>query len=276
MEGVLYSLIAAICWALNGIFYKKAVEEVSPFSANFHRTIIATLWFGLVALPVVHEVLYLDSLTLAVLIVSAVLSFYMGDSLYFASLKRTPVSIALPVSSTYPIFVVLLNPLFYGVQLTAIPFVSALLVFLSVLIVYGKKDEVRISGVILALSAAMCWALAILSLDYLTLKLSVPTVAFTRMLMTLAMLAPVAKVSELGNKNSFVYAGVLGGTLTFVGVFLFVSAVSISGSWKVAQPSATSPVIAALLGKIVFGEKIDIRTITAISLIVISTLLLLL
>ncbi len=193
-----------------------------------------------------------------------------------ASLKRCPVSVALPLSSTYPIYVVMLSPLIYSTKPTIAAFASALLVFLAVLIVYMRKESASFLGIFFALMAAVAWSIAILSLDYLTAKLPVSLVAFVRMLMCLAMLAPFAKFEELNEKESIIYAGLLGGFLTFIGVFLFISAVNISGSWKVVQPSATSPVISAVMGKAIFKERIDVRLIVSIVLIVLSTLLLLL
>ncbi len=276
VEGVIYSLVSAVCWAANGVFYKKAVSKVSTFTANFHRTLVATALFSIPALPVIGEMLGVDVTTMLVLVASAFFSFYLGDSFYMASLKRCPVSVALPVSSTYPIYVVLLSPLIYNTKPTISAFVSALLVFLAVLIVYMRKERVNFLGVFFALMAAVSWSIAILSLDYLTAKLPVSLVAFVRMLMCLAMLAPFAKFEELDERESIIYAGFLGGLLTFIGVFLFISAVNISGSWRVVQPSATSPVISAVMGKVIFKERIDVRLIVSIALIVLSTLLLLL
>ncbi len=275
MEGVILSLMSAICWALNGTFYKKAVSKVSVFTANFHRTIISSLCFAIIALPEISEIFEIDIKTALVLVLSAVLSFYLGDLLYLSSLKRCPVSIALPLSATYPIYVVILSPIIYRTHFSFIALVSAFLVFLAVVVVYGRKGDINTVGIIFALLAALSWSLAILSLDYLTSKLSVPVIAFSRMLLVLVLLAPLVKSNEIKEKESIIYAGIFAGFLTFVGVYFFISAVNISGSWRVAQPAATSPVFAALFGKIAFGEKIDLRLIVAISLIVISTLLLL-
>ncbi len=139
------SLAAAICWAFNGIAYRKGVEKVSAFTANFHRTLFATVYF----LPFTlfdFQGVTIDLQTAIVLVISAILSFYIGDLSYFASLKRLPVSIALPASSTYPVYVVLLSTVVYGAELSVNALISAILVCVAVYIIYGSGGRGGTSG----------------------------------------------------------------------------------------------------------------------------------
>ncbi|OYT34966.1 hypothetical protein B6U96_11540 [Archaeoglobales archaeon ex4484_92] len=276
MEGVLYSLVSALCWAFNGIFYKKAVSKVSVSTAIFHRTIVSAILFGFISVNSIHLVLRISVFTFLILILSAVSSFFLGDYLYLSSLKRCPVSISLPVSSTYPVFVVLISPLVYGASISSRAFCSAALVTISIFVLHFRNEKIEKIGVLLAVLAALLWSLAILSLDYLTSVLPVSLVAFIRMLICLVLIAPLLNYSEIQNKISLGYAGLLGGTLTFIGVFLFITAVDISHSWNVTQPSATSPVISAVLGKVIFREEITSRLSISILMILLAILLLLL
>ncbi len=272
---ILLSLTAAICWAFNAIAYKKGVEEVSVFTANFHRTLFATLFFMPFALPDIPTSNF-DMTTIAVLILSALLSFYIGDLSYFAALKRSPVSVALPASSTYPIYVVIFSAFIYGAEIRANALISAFLVFLAIYVIYGSKSErISLSGLLFALLAAFSWSFAILTLDFLTARLSVPVIAFTRMLLCLALLSITAKRDEIMNRKSVFYSGIAGGFLSFLGIAVFITAVKLANSWNVVQPSATSPVFSALLGVIILKEKIDYRLAAGIGIIVVAILLLL-
>lgn len=275
MIEILLSLTAALCWALNGIAYRKGVAEVSVFTANFHRTLFATIFFlpfAVLAYPV-----EIDTNTAIVLVFSAILSFYIGDLSYFASLKRLPVSVALPAASTYPIYVVILSTVVYGAEIQINALISAFLVFLAVYVIYGGDEKnFTSSGLFFALLAAFSWALAILTLDFLTDRLPVPVVAFTRMLLCLALLSFTVKGEEIARRDSILYAGFFGGFLSFAGVMVFLTAIKISSSWNVVQPSATSPVFSAILGSYLLGEKIDLRLAAGIGIIVVAVLLLLL
>lgn len=276
MFEILLSLAAAICWALNGIVYKKGVKGVSVFTANFHRTLFATLYFLPFAVVEMRNTT-IDLQTAIILVISAILSFYIGDLSYFAALKRSPVSIALPASSTYPVYVVLLSTILYGIELRINTLLSALLVFVAVYIIYGKKDEKIVrSGLVFALLAAVSWSLAILTLDFLTARLSMPVIAFTRMLLCLILLSFTVKRVEVQNRDSVLYAGILGGFLSFTGIAIFITAIGVSSSWNVVQPSAASPVFSAVLGAIILKERIDRRVITGIGIIALSISLLLL
>nr|WP_230972211.1 DMT family transporter [Archaeoglobus neptunius] len=274
--GIILALVASICWAFNSIAYKKGVSEVSVFTANFHRTLFATLYFlpfAIVDLPNSH----FDLETIAVLIVSAVLSFYIGDLSYMAALKRAPVSVALPASSTYPVYVVLLSTVIYGATLKPNTLLSALLVILAVYVIYGKKNgDISPSGLFFALFAAISWALAILTLDFLSDRLPISVLAFTRMLFCLLLLSITAKRSEIKNRDSTIYAGIIGGFLSFAGIAVFITAIKLSASWNVVQPSAASPVFSALLAVVLLKEKVDLRLAVGIGIVVFSILLLLL
>lgn len=272
---ILLPLTAAVCWAFNGIAYRRGVQEVSVFTANFHRTLFATLYFLPMAAIDLPNVTF-DYQTAVVLVISAILSFYIGDLSYLASLKRSPVSVALPASSTYPIYVVLLSTVLYGAKLTFNTLISAILVFLAVYIIYGSRDRGEVSGLPYALIAAFSWALAILTLDYLTDRLPVSVVAFTRMLLCLGLLTITTKKDEIFNRESAIYAGLIGGFLSFAGIALFITAIKISNSWNVVQPSSTSPVFAAVFGAVFLKERIDRRLAAGIATVVLAILLLLL
>ncbi len=272
MNPVLLSLTAALCWALSGLFYKKSLEEVGAFTAVLHRTSVATLLFFFASLGKLDEILHLDLISIVVLVASALFAFVIGDVLYFKSLEALPLSVAFPVASTYPVFVVLLASLNEGLNSSAL--VSSILVTSAVFAVYWRGGELK--NVHLALGAAISWSLAVASLDYLTKLLSTETLAFYRMLMAVPFLAYFANGVEVKSIRSFFFAGLLGGTLSFAGIYLFIDSVRISSSQLVVSPSASSPVIAALLGKFALKEELDARIVVAVALIVVSILLLLL
>jgi len=283
VEGLILAILAAFCWGSSGVVYKKGLEEVSELYGNMVRSIVASLLF----LPIlifgsyIFELVSIDMFTAFILILSAILSFFIGDLLYLYSLKRAPVSIVLPLSATYPIYVVLLSQVIYSVRFNLNLLIASLL---TVIAVYAISRSVRknadnkiksLKGIYFALLAAFFWSLAILTLDYLTTKLSVVTVAGVRMMFNAAILIIIVSGFEgfKINSNAIKYLGIGGGILTFAGIYSFIEAVHLVGSWKVTPITASSPVIGALLGKISLKEKIDIATAISILLVVLGVIL---
>ena len=281
MEGLALAVLAAFCWGSSGVVYKKGLKGVSEFYGNMLRSIVASLFFFpiLVFRDYISELLKIDLFTASILVISAILSFFIGDLLYLYSLKRAPVSIVLPLSATYPIYVVLLSQVIYSVKFNLNLLMASLLTVLAVYAISKSakgSDEVKsLRGIYFALIAAFFWALAILTIDYLTTKLSVITIAGVRIAFNAAILILIVSSLE-GFKidsNAVKYLGIAGGLLTFVGIYSFIEAVHLAGSWKVTPITASSPVIGALLGKISLKEKIDLNTAVSIILVVFSVVI---
>jgi len=279
VEGLVLAIIAAFCWGSSGVVYKKGLKNASEIYGNMVRSIFASLLF----LPILifggyfFELMSIDLFTVLILIFSAILSFFIGDLLYLSSLKSSPVSIVLPFASTYPIYVVLLSQVIYSVKFNLNLLIAATLTVLAVYIISKSvrkttNENKGLKGVYFALLAAFFWSLAILTLDYLTTKLSVVTVAGVRMMFNAAILLVIVSSLE-GIKiesNAIKYLGIGGGILTFVGILSFIEAVHLVGSWRVSPITASSPVIGALLGKISLKEKIDKPTAISIFLVVLG------
>ena len=286
MEGVVLAVVAALCWGSSGVVYKKGLEGVSELYGNMVRSIGASLLF----LPIlifgnyISELTRIDVFTASILILSAILSFFIGDLLYLYSLKRAPVSIVLPLSATYPVYVVLLSQVIYSVEFNLNLLMASLLTVTAVYTIgrsvkraenTHNREIKSFKGVYTALLAAFFWSLAILTLDYLTTKLSVVTVAGVRMAFNAAILTLI--VSRLEgfkiNSNAIKFLGIGGGILTFGGIYSFIEAVHLVGSWKVTPITASSPVIGALLGKVSLKEKIDFYMATSILMVVLGVII---
>ncbi|WP_290900061.1 DMT family transporter [Ferroglobus sp.] len=266
--GVILAVIAAFCWGAGGSVFKRGLRGISEIEGNLLRSIFVTIYiFPAVAISGFRGY-GIDVILL--LISSAILAFFVGDLLYFASLKKSAVSVSLPLASTYPIHVLILSSFFYGTEVTAELVLSSLLVLLAVVIV-PKESGNGISGAYLALLAALSWALSMIILDYLTKIMSVVEIAFYRMLINSAMLFALVR-SVRFDKESLLFMGVVGGLISAIGILSFVKAVELIGSHRVSPISATSPVIGAVISRIYLKEKLTVRSLTAAFLVFLSVL----
>ena len=107
MEGELLSLSAAFCWALGASIYKKSLSNVSPLILNLFRSSSAAMLIFLLLFPLqsLNHISKL-SLSLAGLICfTSLVTWGLGDTLYFLGLKLIGVGKTVPMTYSYPLFV---------------------------------------------------------------------------------------------------------------------------------------------------------------------------
>ncbi|WP_457591486.1 DMT family transporter [Geoglobus sp.] len=268
--GILLALLSAICWGAGGVVFKLGLRGVSEYTGNLVRSTFAVVFL----LPVV-VLRGIEPLTLKLvllLVFSTIFSFFIGDLLYFNALKNSPVSYALPLASTYPVFVALMDNVLYGYEITASVILASLTALLAVIVLPKEGGKFTLKSMT-ALFASLSWAISIVTLDYLTDHLSPASLAFLRLLLNSAMLFVMVRTVRV-DRNTLVYMGILGGVISVTGILSFVTSVSMIGSNIVSPISATSPVIGALVGKVFLKERMTVRHVLAMLLVIISVVIL--
>lgn len=270
MYGELLASLSAFCWAAGGILYRKGLETTNVWTGNLIRTAVAAIGFILImgiqgVLPGVFE---FNTEILFWLVFSAFFAFFVGDIFYLEALKRCGVSRALPVSSTYPLFVAILAILIHGYHVSIQVFAGSSLIVLAIYLISEKnEDGDSILGISFAILAAISWSLSITTIDYLVIYLPVEAVAGFRFV--IATLFTTMMVSIKGakvNLSALKWLGIGGVVALVVGNYAFVEAIRVAGSARVTPISATYPVIAAVLAKSVLREAVTVRIATGIVL----------
>ena len=85
-------------------------SRIDPISLNAWRSVVAALFFivMLFALDRVPLLVQVPPLAFAALCGSVVFGFVLGDTLFFKSMTLVGVSTALPISMTYPLYVLVI------------------------------------------------------------------------------------------------------------------------------------------------------------------------
>jgi len=146
---------AAILWSTGGLFIKAT--DLSAFELSFGRSLLAAIiiiiftrreGFGINAISALTSVLYAALLLLFVL-----------------ATKLTTAANAIFLQYTAPVYVLILEPIFYKEKFRARDFatVAACLVGMSLFFV-GKLRPQDVSGNLLALASGVCFALFFLLL----------------------------------------------------------------------------------------------------------------
>lgn len=117
--GELYSLAAAVCWAMAVILLKKSGESLPPFALNLVKNLLCLFALGgtlLVMGP--HTPPTMPPLLLVQTLVSGALGIAMADTLYFRALNAIGAARMGVIGTAYSPGVILLAAFFLGERLS--------------------------------------------------------------------------------------------------------------------------------------------------------------
>jgi len=218
-----------------------------------------------------EELLSLSVNSYLFLALNALLSNTVGDVFYLAAIRGIGVSLAVPITSTYPLAITLISWLWFGEALTfsVLSGTFSIVMGLALLNMHvtesnGVSRSRHLRGFVLAILAALCWAIGMSLNKHLTLRgVSPMSITFWRSfffsLMAIAFL-PLATRGEketrrvtVGGALAAAGAGIIA---LFVGGWLYTTSLSII-PMNVATPIASSsPLIAAVFACAFMGESL--------------------
>ena len=264
LEGVLFALASAVCWAVSSSVYRKGLETTDPWSGNLIRTGIASV--GFLAVMILKGTVP-SSITVPLLFwlfFSAFFAFFLGDLFFLMALKRVGVSRTVPISSTYPLFVTVFAFIVYGNPVSILVVLGTLLIVGAIKLISEEKDAQThdTKGILIALVAAVCWSVSTIVLDYLLVFLPSEAVAGIRFFITwMLTTAVVSKKSFTITRSSFLWIGVAGSMLLIFSNYTFLEAIRLAGSTKVAPIAAIYPVISVFLAALFLKEKLTLKIV---------------
>ncbi|MGD2249162.1 MAG: DMT family transporter [Candidatus Methanofastidiosia archaeon] len=306
-RGELLAVLAAFCWALSASVYKKGLLTINSWSGNLIRSGFASAGFFVVillkgSLPQIISFMTVELVFL--LFFSAFFAFFLGDLLFLFSLKSIGVSKTVPVSSTFPLFAVVWTFLIFRRPISILVILGTVLIVLAIKLISEEQTitttgsgsgtgidtdsdtagtgtpattEVPTlfpSGVFLALSAAVCWSISIVVLDYLVLVLPPEAVGGIRFLITFLLTTAIVTTKKFTiTKHAVLWIGVMGMIILVFGNYVFLEALRLAGSAKVAPISAMYPVISVFLAALFLKEHITIKVLGGTALSFLGVLL---
>ena len=259
MMGEALALFSAFCWALNGTIYKIGLRYGDIVSANFVRVTLTALGFFSIILVEgdLPKILSTPKWIWLLLFVSAIFAFFIGDMLYMESIMRCGISRAVPLSSTYPLFVSLWSAiLFERVQPNVV--IGAILIILAIWLIVGEDGKYDLLGYSMALGGAIFWSFSIMIVKILTFYLPPEAIAGFRFAVVSVVLLPIALGRDFNLKC--VKWMSLSSLIMVLGNYAFVMALSLASATIVSTLSALYPIIAQFLALGV-RERITLRVL---------------
>ncbi|HKX23536.1 MAG TPA: DMT family transporter [Rhizorhapis sp.] len=259
-------VLVMLFWAGNSIVARALHGQISPFSLAFCRWAIASLlllpfaWPKLVAdrsqiLKQWRSVLFLG-----------VIGVGCYNTLLYYGLQFTTASNALLIQASTPLFVLILNYVFFGTRPTSLIIIAVLVSALGVLVVVFHADPAAMlalkfgAGDALVLAAAVAWALytallrlrpAIHALSFLAATFVVGAIAVLPAAVREYELHSVTMTSDL--LLGIFYVATFPSVLAFL---LYNGAVDKIGGGAAGQMLSLQPVFGALLASLILGEPL--------------------
>ncbi len=280
--GETLAVASAIFWAIGAIVYKRGLENTDVWSGNLMRTGFTSVGFTIFMLlkgSLFESLAALNPTLFFWLFVSGFLAFFLGDIFYLTSLNEVGVARAVPVSSTYPLFVALWAFLIYGEEIGFLLIVGTVMILLAIKLISEEDNGPKESGkgIIFAVLAAICWSLSITIIEYLTNFLLPEAIAGFRFVIAFLLVSAVVRkrIRKRGfnfNRNAALWIGFGGMVVLVAGNYIFIEAIRMIGSAKVAPISSTYPVISAFFAAVFLKEKLTLKIVLGTLLSVLGVL----
>ncbi len=200
--GELYSLGAAVAWALALILLKKSVEQVPPFALNLFRVVVSIVLFG-ATFAVMGQapwrgVPLRDAL---LLLGSGVVGIAISDTLFHKALDLLGAGLTAIVDCLYSPFVVLLALLFLDERISPLQLAGMVLVIAGILVASwegvarGAPRGHRVAGVACGAAAMLTVAIGIVMVKPVLGQHPIVWATAVRQVGALAVLLPAAAIS---------------------------------------------------------------------------------
>ncbi len=293
MIGELAALGAALSWTVSALLYRKALEQVRPFSANVIR-LSCTSAVLLVFLLVIGKLWVLTDLPVQIAVlaaVSGVIGLGVGDTLYLVSLRLVGVARAVPLTCTYPLFNLMWAVFLVGESLTLSSTFGAIVIVVGIwLLSYEKEPDAQgvprsilLRGVVAALVTAIMWSVSITLMNLaiqetpdLDHALVINTLRAAGVGGLLLVLSPVldrkSEFLKVDRKTvlTLVIAGIVAlGLGWFFLTYSFVETLET----RAVPISSTTPLFSTLTGIALLHEKITAKTAMGSVIIVVGIFL---
>lgn len=260
--GVLYIILSAVAYGFLPIFAIYAYQGgFNVMTLLAFRFLLAALLFFLV-IGVTKERLKITKNQLLSLALMGTVLYAAQSFTYFSAVKFIPASLAALLLYTYPIYVTILAVFIEKEPLSKHTVFAILLSLGGLTMILGTSfGEVNMTGLLLALTAAIVYAVYILTGNRLVK--GVPPVTATAFISLFASLTFMTIGATTGDLHFHIQAqgwwAMIGIMLisTVLAMFTFFKGLNLIGSTKSSILSTVEPFVTVLLSTMLLGEQLS-------------------
>ncbi|MES2885065.1 MAG: DMT family transporter [Pseudomonadota bacterium] len=213
--GELYSLAAALCWAVAVILLKKSGESLPPFALNLIKNGLCLAALGTTLLVLgPHQLPHIPPVLLVQTLVSGALGIAVADTLYFRALNAIGAARMGVIGTAYSPGVILLAALLLGERLSPLQLGGVALTLAGiVLVTYAKATDaldaaVLRQGALLGVLSVLLMAVGVILAKPVLETQDFLWVVFLRVAAGVALMLGIATVRHEWSGLAAAYRGV--------------------------------------------------------------------
>ncbi len=264
-------LLAALIWSLNPVIIRIGAGEASAIAFNGLRAFSALILLMPLTMAV-NGGLHVELTPLAVLfiVLSALVGPGLGDVAYIKSIQLAGASRAVTVGYTYIFVAQALAVAFLGEEIGLGTALGSILAVTGVWLVASEAQQrgsSELKGVLAAIVSSLAWGLGSiinrLALVY-TDPLSLSSIRAIIQGAVLSTLDAKNLRSTVPSKRVIATACITGILAYGMGTTLFLYALSVLGVSMTVLPTALTPVLSAVLSRIIAHETFGLKTVVGV------------
>ena len=268
--GEIIALASALTWSIASLFYGIVNKKISPLAVNLLAAIPALIIYivVLIFLGNINDIYITDLKILALIVAATMSTFVICGTLFIKSIRLAGVSVVAPITSTTPVFTMILAVIFFNEVITPLLILGTLAVVAGVIILTIQKsgDETKRKnvrkGIFYTLIIAVIWSISPILLKYVLAYTDVTTVNTIRIIIHV-ILVSIILASQKKLLSSFkiktrdaVNITVAGGLGYFLTVILYLLSMELIGISRSTVLSCVFPLFAFILAVTFLKEEI--------------------
>jgi len=282
--GAIYIFAAGVCWGFIGLFVKNTYKlGLTPYETVFYRLLLSTIFLSIIIILKPSESFKINKRALSKTIAIGIICQMLFNYFYFMSIEVNPLSLAVILMYTSPVFAIILARILYK-ELLSIKKVIALLCCISgcFFAVTGGRlilGQLSIAGILLGLLSGLSYAMFPIISKSIPSETSPYTLSFYSMLFGSIFFVPIAYFNDallfplsLGKVLNLGLLSSLSTALPYI--FYYTGMGKGIEASKAGVISSIEVAVAIIVSVCFFREKIDIFQATGILLVFVSIFLL--
>jgi drug/metabolite transporter, DME family len=278
----LFVAIGASLWGIIGYFVKELASiGYSPLQIVFLRAISAFIFFFIwimIYRPALLKIKVRDSWYF---FGTGVLSVSFFNWCYFTTIQHSSLAIAAILLYTAPVFVLLISIFVFNEKLTWQKLTALFITFLGCMFVSGifsgNFSELSWTGLITGLGAGFGYSLYSIFGKLASKKYETLTISFYTFLFAMIVLFPISGIysseTVAFDAHALAYTAGLGLFPTVLAYWFYTQGLKQVEASKASIVSTVEPVVATVMGLLLFKESVSFIQITGILLVLGAVLL---
>ncbi len=274
-------IAAASLWGLIGIFTRSLADSgLSPMQITEVRCSVTAVCIFAILAVFDRKLLRISPRDIWMFLGTGILSIVLFNVLYFTATTMVTLSMAAVLLYTAPCFVMVMSALFFKERMTRKKLLALVAAFFGCSLtagVLGGLGNIDVLGVAVGVGSGFGYALYSI-FGKVALKRYHPfTITFYTFLVASLFLVPFSDLPEIasaaasGSASMMLLLGVL---ITLVPYFLYTYGLNHMDAGKAAVIAFVEPMVATVVGFVLFGEELGIPELVGIALILLSVVLL--